>query len=325
MVPMSLIHDSRHGPSVPPPPPPLDGAEGAGGTLSHESLAALEDQHKQMLADDGSVLSDQGQGSMQVLGIDQVSGSNMASDAMHIPPGHGIKLDPSSTSPSAKMLRPASQDAAVGAPGVADACLGAAVDVATSSLPPLRLCAHGKPTGECADCLKITSAPVSPTHGAALHEGAKKRRRDDDCVAPGCKVDGADVAGMLKSPAIVVASGVAGDLVASNPSDGLVCEHNRLRSHCECCGVCRHGKMKNKCKECVVCAAHGRLRHDCRDCNAGSRRWCPHNKRKHDCKECSGCPHNRVKRCCRDCNGSAVCPHQRLRKNCRECKVAPPQ
>lgn len=313
-VPLGMVPDARQVPL--PPPPPLDGpgVENGGGGMGHDSLSALEDHHKMTHPDDGGVLPEQG--AMQMLVVEHGPTSAVPHDPMQMPSGHGLKMHSSTPSHTPKVHRPSSQG------GVVDTGV-VVVDDGTSSLPPLRLCPHGKPTRECGECVKTLNMPSTPsTPGSLGHEVGKKRPRHD---FGGNKGDGTDE---LKAQGLVGVNGGAGELLAAHmtgaPSDGVVCEHNRLRSQCENCTACRHHKMKSKCKECALCEAHGRLRHDCRDCNSGSRRWCPHNKRKHDCKECSGCPHNKVKRCCKDCNGSAVCPHQRLRKNCRDCKLPPP-
>jgi hypothetical protein len=316
---VSLAADSRQTLPQQPPPPSLDGSEGGGAGLGHEALAALEDQHKQMTADDASGLQDSGQVGLQVLGVD-MGASGLPS---HVPlqPSAALgggRAHPPASSVSPKVSRPMAPDLGIGGGVVEHGVTG--VDDVTSSLPPLRLCPHEKPKGECGDCAVKALMPSSPVQGALGQEMGKKRLDDFETGGGGGKIDGTDVIKTL----VVTGHAPTSDLLVAHMAsapDGGLCEHNRARNQCDSCSMCRHSKMKSKCKECALCETHGRLRHDCRECNAGSRRWCPHNKRKHDCKDCSGCPHNRVKRCCKDCNGSAVCPHARLRKNCRECKI----
>jgi len=310
------------------PPPPPESADGPGGGLCHEQLDTFDEQHRHLTADDGSLLferrtsavlglMDHGQVAMQILSADQVPSSAMPHDSMHIPAGHGIKVHTqnSTSQQGNEPLVPhdGTHDASLLAPAVLDPGVDI-VDDDTASLPPLRLCPHGKPKNECGECVKM-GTPTMP--GAIGQDSGKKRLRDDFGVA--------NSSDMLKTQG-GGASGSTGELLSSSLTDvlldGELCEHNRLRSQCDICSLCRHGRIKNRCRECALCEAHGRLRYDCRECNSGSLRWCPHNKRRHDCKVCSGCPHNRVKRCCKDCNGSAVCPHQRLRKNCRDCKMS---
>ena len=298
----SVVSSGMHGHgcvSVGPPlqPPALDSGEGAGAGLGHESLAGLEDQHKQLSAEDASALDTpshnammvhaqsamqvlvHGQSAMQVLG--EISSSSIAHE--HTPFGSSLNsLKAHAVSPShshahshaQKVPPPASQEHSVGSAGMVEAGVGTGDDGA-SSLPPLRLCPHSKPRGECVECVKALALGVPHAPGGLGLDVGKKRPRDEYCLASSAKSD--TTADDLKSPGAAGGGASAGDLLqhvplSPAPSDGVICEHHRLRSDCESCIACRHGKMKSKCKECAVCEAHNRLRHDCRECNSGSRR-----------------------------------------------------
>ena len=279
-VSMGMPHDPRLPPNAP------DSVEGAGAGLGHEPLSALEDQHKQLSGDDASVLADPSHSAMQVLGVDQMSASSIQHEHMHFSPAHALKVHALSPSHVPKVPRSASQEHGIGSVGLVEAEV-CAVDDGTSPLRPLRLCPHSKPRGECGECVKnLGLGLASPYTPVGLgHEVGTKRPLDEFSPAASAKTNEADV---LKSPGAVGGSGSAADMLLQHahmppalllhahmppaPSDGVICEHNRLRSHCDHCTACRHGKMKSKCKECAVCEAHGRLRHDCRECNSGSRR-----------------------------------------------------
>ena len=161
-------------------PVPLDGAEG------HEALAALDEQHKHVSAEDGSGLHDPSVG-MQVLSVDQISTSGVV--ALKLVRGH----DPGAV--AAGLMEP-------GVVGTGDD--------GSSALPALRLCAHGKSSrNECDECIKALALQMQSTPNALEQESGKKRPRDD---LAGCSKG--ETADIMKTASVALASCATSELLS---------------------------------------------------------------------------------------------------------------
>ena len=166
-------------------PVTLDGAEG------HDALAALDEQHKQMSAEDGSSLHDSSIG-LQVFGADQVSASGVVAP---------------------KLLR--AHDPGPAAGGLIEPGVVSTGDDGSAALPATRLCPHGKPSrNECEECNKALSLQMQSM--PLEQELGKKRPRDE--LSGYSKGETAD---MIKPAGMALATCATSELLSSHMTGAL--------------------------------------------------------------------------------------------------------